>query len=64
MRISIDKDKCLSSGNCVFAVPEVFDQDDDGYGVALLAAPPAEFETKVRDAAHTCPSGAISVLED
>jgi ferredoxin len=64
MRISVEKDKCFSSGNCVFAVPEVFDQDDDGYGVALLATPPAELENKVREAARSCPSGAISLLED
>lgn len=64
MRISIDHEVCVSAGNCVFRVPEVFDQDDDGLAITLTATPPAEFEASVREAADTCPSGAISLLED
>ena len=64
MRISVDKEKCFSSGNCVFTVPDVFDQDEEGYVVTLQTTPPTELETRVREAAHTCPAGAISILED
>lgn len=64
MRISIDHEVCVSAGNCVLRVPEVFDQDEDGLAITLVAAPPAEIEALVREAADTCPSGAISLLED
>ncbi len=64
MRISVDQNVCCSAGNCVFAVPEVFDQDDDGLVITLMTTAPAELEAKVQSAADTCPSGAISVLQD
>jgi ferredoxin len=64
MRITVDQDKCLGSGNCVFSVGEVFDQDEDGVVVALQTSPPAELDAKVREAADLCPSHAITVLED
>ncbi len=63
MRISVDQEKCCSAGNCVFAAPEVFDQDDEGLVVALLASPPPELAAKVTEAADLCPSGAI-IVED
>lgn len=64
MRISIDQDLCCSSGHCVLTVPDVFDQDDDGLAITLVATPPSELEAKVREAADTCPAGAISLLKD
>lgn len=64
MRISVDQNACCSAGNCVFTVPEVFDQDDDGLVITLMTTPPAELEAKVQSAADACPAGAISVLQD
>ena len=64
MRISIDQTLCCSSGHCVLTVPDVFDQDDDGLAIALVANPPSELEAKVQEAADTCPAGAISLVKD
>ena len=37
--ISIDREKCMGSGNCSFWAPNVFDLDDDGIAVVIDAAP-------------------------
>lgn len=62
MRISVDSELCCSSGQCVLAVPAVFDQREED-GVVLLTdpSPPAALHEDVRGAAAHCPSGAIKV---
>ena len=30
MKITVEPDKCVASGQCVVAAEQVFDQDDDG----------------------------------
>ncbi|SOD62196.1 Ferredoxin [Streptomyces zhaozhouensis] len=64
MRVSLDQDKCVASGQCVMAAPEVFDQrDEDGVAV-LLAVEPAEGDADdVRHASAVCPVLAIHVEE-
>jgi ferredoxin len=62
MRVHVDQDKCVASGQCVMAAPEVFDQrDQDGVVVLLEAAPPADREEDVHQAAIVCPALAIWV---
>jgi ferredoxin len=64
MRVSVDPDRCCSSGQCVAAVPEVFDQsEDDGVVLLIQPQPPAELQAAVRTAASICPGRAISVQE-
>jgi ferredoxin len=61
MKVSIESDKCIASGGCVFACPEVFDQDDDGIVVLLNPAPGEELHQQVLDAIDACPAAVISV---
>ncbi|MER5911075.1 ferredoxin [Streptomyces sp. NPDC001982] len=62
MRVTVDQDKCVASGQCVLATAEVFDQrDEDGVVVLLNANPPAELADAVRKAAAVCPARAIWV---
>ncbi|MFJ6383968.1 ferredoxin [Kitasatospora sp. NPDC092039] len=65
MRVSVDRDRCCSSGMCVTNVPEVFDQDDDDSLVRLRQTTfrPDQFDD-LRLAAQLCPGGAITVAED
>lgn len=64
MRVTVDRALCCSSGLCVLAAPDVFDQaDDDGRVVLLLASPPESEESAVEEAAVCCPAGAISVRD-
>jgi ferredoxin len=59
MKIEIDTDKCIASGACVAACPEVFDQDEDGLVVVVDPSPPVELHEKVRQAAAACPAAVI-----
>jgi ferredoxin len=65
MRVTVDTGLCCGSGQCVLAVPEVFDQrDEDGIVRLLDPNPPAAAHPDVRIAAGVCPSGAIQVHDD
>ncbi|MFE0200984.1 ferredoxin [[Kitasatospora] papulosa] len=69
MRIDIDRERCVGSGMCVYALPGVFDQSDEDGRVALTAAnPQAGNDTPsaraLRAAAAGCPVAAISLHED
>lgn len=64
MRVSADRGKCISAGNCVLTDDAVFDQDDDGVVVVLDPRPPAGHHDAVRRAVAACPSGAISLRQD
>jgi ferredoxin len=64
MKVTVDQEKCASSGNCVMHAPEIFDQrDDDGVVVLLNESPPAEQAENARKAAAGCPAMAIYVEE-
>jgi ferredoxin len=63
IRISADRDVCIGSGNCVMALPAVFDQDDDGIVTLVDATPDPALQDPVRDAVRRCPSGALSLQE-
>jgi ferredoxin len=62
MKVTIDTDKCIASGQCVLSAPDVFDQrDDDGLVILLNDNPPPQLADDVRQAAALCPALAIVV---
>ncbi|GAB3416579.1 ferredoxin [Flindersiella endophytica] len=64
MKVHLDQDKCVASGQCVMAALDVFDQrDEDGIAVLLTSEPPADQAEGVRTAATLCPALAITVEE-
>ncbi|QGN35670.1 ferredoxin [Microlunatus sp. Gsoil 973] len=64
MRVIIDQDRCLSSGQCVMSAPGVFDQrEEDGVVVLIRDDPSDEIADDVRHAAVVCPGRAITVEE-
>jgi ferredoxin len=64
MKVTVDQDKCVSSGQCVLNAADVFDQrDDDGVVVLLNDSPSDEQASDVRNAAAACPALAIDIEE-
>jgi len=61
LRIEVDRDRCMGSGNCSFHAPATLDLDDDG--VAMVLDPEGDSPTKIRLAVEGCPTGALSVTE-
>ena len=59
MRIEIDRDKCVGSGNCVFWAPATFDLDDDGQSVVV--DPSGDTEDRIQMAVEGCPAKAIAI---
>ncbi len=64
MKVSVDQDKCVSSGMCVMNAGEVFDQrDEDGVVVLLIDEPGPDLAEETRKAAAACPALAIHIEE-
>ncbi|MFE3902507.1 ferredoxin [Streptomyces sp. NPDC059153] len=62
MRITVDAERCVGSGMCVFTAGKVFDQgEDDGKVIVLRPEPPAGTRDAVRRAVDLCPAAAIAV---
>ncbi|MFI6603894.1 ferredoxin [Nonomuraea sp. NPDC050536] len=62
MKVTVDQDACIGSGQCVLISPEVFDQrDEDGIVVLLQNSPELELQEDVGEAARICPALAIAL---
>jgi ferredoxin len=64
MRITVEQDKCVSSGQCVLNAADLFDQrDDDGVVELLVDTPAPDQEADAHRAAAACPALAIHLEE-
>jgi ferredoxin len=62
LRIEIDREKCMGSGNCSFWAPGTFDLDDEG--IAIVKDVEGDPEDKVLLAGQGCPTQAIAIWRD
>lgn len=62
MRITVDRETCIGSGNCSFHAPATFDLDDELKVVVL--DPPGDDEESIGVAAEGCPVHAITLVPD
>ena len=60
MKISIEREGCISCGLCVATCPEVFTIADDGLAEAI-ETPSAEYVEKIKEAAENCPTSVIKI---
>jgi ferredoxin len=63
LHITADTLACIGSGQCALALPEVFDQDEDGVVVLLDDQPADEFRSRVYEVVGRCPVLAIAATE-
>ncbi|WP_405726237.1 ferredoxin [Streptomyces sp. NBC_00028] len=63
MKVELEADKCVASGQCVLAATDVFDQDDDGIAILLDDSPAPELLDDVEEAIAVCPAAAIRLVE-
>jgi ferredoxin len=64
MRVVIDTDACSGNGRCYSLVPELFTDDESGYGQVVDGGRfgPDQREQAER-AVRACPEDAISIVE-
>lgn len=60
MKVTVDRDTCIGCGSCASICPDVFQLDDEGIST-VIAQPDASNESSVKEAADSCPVGAISI---
>jgi ferredoxin len=63
VKVTADRDVCISAGNCVMAADAIFDQDEDGIVVVLVDEVPESEEDHAREAVKLCPSQALRVAD-
>jgi ferredoxin len=63
VKVTADRDVCISAGNCVMSAGAVFDQDEDGIVMVLFDEVPEGEEDHAREAVRLCPSEALRVAD-
>jgi ferredoxin len=65
VKVQIDSERCQGHGRCYDLAPDLFGEDNEGYGTVLGdgIVPPGE-EHQARLAASNCPERAIDVLKE
>jgi ferredoxin len=63
MKVTVDRKKCLRSGQCIYLHPKLFKEGPDGYPVIQHEGDlPDDLAKEAEDAADVCPSGAIDTV--
>ena len=63
MKVKVNKDACIGCGACSAICDEVFEINDEGLSETKVEEVKEELQDEVRDAADSCPTGAIEVEE-
>lgn len=64
MRVVVDFDTCQNNAVCMGILPRVFEVRDDGYLYVLEEHPAEELRGLVEQAVTSCPTQAISIVEE
>ena len=65
MRVRIDAERCQGHGRCYDLAPDLFGDDDEGYGTVRGdgTVPPGK-DDEARRAVANCPERAITLVEE
>jgi len=63
MRAFVDADLCNGTGLCENTCPEVFRLTNEGISEVKIDPVPLKLEGKCKQAAESCPAGAISIQQ-
>ena len=63
MKAIVNKEACIGCGACAAICDTVFEIDDEGLSEVKKEDVSKEEEQAVRDAADSCPTGAIEIEE-
>jgi ferredoxin len=64
VKVVVDFDRCASNAVCMSLLPEVFEVRDDGYLYILDENPPEAMRPRLEEAVRSCPTQAISIVEE
>jgi len=65
VKVQIDTGRCQGHGRCYELAPDLFGEDEEGYGTVLGdGAVPPEKEKQARLAAANCPERAVVLAEE
>jgi ferredoxin len=64
VKVVVDYDACASNAVCMGLLPQVFEVRDDGFLYILDEHPPESMREELEVAVQSCPTGAISIVED
>jgi ferredoxin len=61
--VVIDPERCQGHGKCMLDCPDVFDCDENGYGVVTVSVVGEELRAAVDRSVAGCPERAISIAD-
>jgi ferredoxin len=65
VKVQIDSSRCHGHGRCYDLAPDLFGEDDEGYGtVAGAGVVPSGKEPDARLAVSNCPERAVDIIEE
>lgn len=64
LRIVVDYDKCTGLGMCEAEAPDLFEVQDDGSLTVLNDQPSDEQREEAEAACESCPTEALSLVEE
>jgi ferredoxin len=59
--VSVDADRCTGHGRCYSLAPDVYDADDLGHCVVLVADVSGDLEAPAATGEQNCPEAAITL---
>ena len=64
VRVTVDENRCVGSGDCANVAPQAFEVDEDAGLARVLPGAAQADRTLLQRAAHSCPTVAIALTDE